>query len=561
MSVDLDKTYDAIVVGSGAAGGVAAKELTEGGLEVLLLEAGPKLDPSTFLSHRWPYEMPFRGFDKPSDKEKIYPNQWTSSEYTRPLYIDEREHPYTTTPGTSWIWVRSRCVGGKILHWSRNARRLSDYDFKAADRDGYGENWPITYEELAPYYDKHESFVGVSASIENIPHLPDGKYLPPFPLNCGERIVQKVAPTLGLGMRVIPKRAAMRSRSINGLAACHHCGHCGRGCDIGVFWNSISDTLPAAAKLGRLTLRPDAVVREIVVDNNGSPRGVSFVDRLSKENYEAKGRVVVLGASALESTRIMLNSISRFWPDGIANSSGVLGHYLMDNIGGPNVSGLLPQLRDREVVNEDGKASGVDIVPYRNIDSRHPKFIRSYVHEGGSGARAFPYFARSISGYGQKFKRTVRSYYTAPIAFGTRGEMLARFENYVGIDKDVVDAWGIPVLKFHCRMSDNEREMAKDAVQNLKALMEALGAEHVSVRDRLMDPGFAIHCMGTARMGADPRKSVLNKFNQAHDVKNLFVVDGACFVTSGGYGPTLTIGALAARASDYIVNQMKTGEL
>ena len=258
-----------------------------------------------------------------------------------------------------------------------------------------------------------------------------------------------------------------------------------------------------------------------MVDNNGKPSGVRFVDRLNKQDYEAKGRVVVLGASALESTRIMLNSVSRFWPDGIANSSGVLGHYIMDNIGGPRVTGLLPQLRDRDVVNEDGKSSGVDIVPYRNIDSRHPKFIRSYVHEGGSGARQFPGFARSMTGYGQKFKRTVRSYYTTPITFITRGEMLARFENYVEIDKDVVDAWGIPVLKFNCRMSDNEREMAKDAIENLKALFEALGAENVNARDQLMDPGYSVHGMGTARMGNDPKKSVLNKFNQAHDLKNL----------------------------------------
>jgi choline dehydrogenase-like flavoprotein len=257
----------------------------------------------------------------------------------------------------------------------------------------------------------------------------------------------------------------------------------------------------------------------------------------------------------------MLNSVSRSWPDGIANSSGVLGHYLMDNIGGPAVSGLLPQLRDREVVNEDGKSSGIDIVAYRNIDSHHPKFLRSYVHEGGSGARMFPSFARSMVGYGNQFKRTVRSYYTTPLAFNTRGEMLARWENYVEIDADVVDAWGIPVLKFHCEMSDNEREMAKDAVENLKALFEALGAENVQARDTLMGVGYAIHGMGTARMGNDPKKSVLNKFSQAHDVKNLFVVDGAGFVTSGGYGPTLTIGALAARASDYIVQQMRRGDL
>jgi choline dehydrogenase-like flavoprotein len=560
--VDLKKTYDVIVVGSGAAGGVAAKELTEGGAQVLLLEAGPSLNPAKdYLTHRWPYEMPFRGFDKPGDRQKFYPKQWTADEYSRGLYIEDPKHPYTTPPGKPYTWVRSRFVGGKMLHWGRNARRLSDYDFKAADRDGYGENWPITYADLAPFYDKVENFVGVAGTIENIPHLPDGKYLPPFPLNCGERMVQKVAPALGLGMRVIPKRAAQRSVSIHGLAACHYCGHCGRGCDIGAFWNSISDTLPAAMKTGRLALQSNAVVRHVTVDVTGKPTGVLFIDRLTKKNYEAKARVIVVGASALESTRIMLNSVSRLWPNGIANSSGVLGHYLMDNFGGPGISGLLPQLRDRRPVNEDGKSSGVDIVAYRNITSRHPKFIRSYTHEGGSGARLFPGYARSLVGYGSEFKKSVRSWYTAPIGFNTRAEVLARYENYIEIDKNVVDAWGVPVLKIHCQFGDNEREMAKDAVENLRALFHALRAEHVRVTTEIQAPGSMIHDMGTARMGNDPKKSVLNKFNQAHDVKNLFVVDGAAFVTSGGYGPTLTIGALAARASDYIVNQMKRGDL
>ena len=558
--LDLKKNYDAIVVGSGAAGGFAAKELTEGGMEVLLLEAGPQLNPAKDLfTHRWPYEMPFRGFDKPGDREKYYPNQWTSDEYSRRLYIEEPEHPYTTAPGMPYTWVRSRCLGGKMLHWGRHARRLSDYDFKAADRDGYGENWPITYAELAPHYDKVESFVGVSGSIENLPHVPDGKYLPPFPLTCGEQIVQKAAPKVG--MRVIPKRAAQRPVSVNGLAACHYCGHCGRGCDVGAFWNSVSDTLPAARKTGRLTLRTDAVVSEIVVDGNGKPRGVLFIDRLSKKSYEAKGRVIVLGASALESTRIMLNSVSRFWPNGIGNSSGVLGHYLMDNFGGPGISGFIPQLRDRTPVNEDGKAAGVLIVPYRNIESRHPKFIRSYIHEGSAGTRMFPGYARTMAGYGSQFKKTVRSFYTAPISFNTRAEVLARWENRIEIDKNVVDAWGIPVLKMHCQFGDNEREMAKDAVENLKALFQALGAENVRVTTGIQNPGSMIHDMGTARMGSDPKKSVLNKFNQAHDVKNLFVVDGACFVTSGGYGPTLTIAALAARASEYIISRLKRGEL
>jgi choline dehydrogenase-like flavoprotein len=314
-------------------------------------------------------------------------------------------------------------------------------------------------------------------------------------------------------------------------------------------------------RTGRLTLRPDSVVREITVDRNGRPNGVSFIDRSTKAEYSAKARVVVLGASALESTRILLNSRSRFWPNGLANSSGVLGRYLMDNIGGPDVTGYLPQLRDRTPVDEDGKAGGVDIVAYRNINDRHSKFIRSYVHEGGSGAGMFPSIARSLVGYGSQFKKTVRSYYTAPVSFNTRGEMLARYENYVELDSTAVDAWGIPVLRIHCQFSDNEREMAKDSVENLKALFAALGAEQVRVSERLQAPGSMIHDMGTARMGADPKTSVLDKYNACHDAKNLYVVDGACFVTSGGYGPTLAIGALSARASDHIVTGMKKGDL
>jgi choline dehydrogenase-like flavoprotein len=559
---DLNKTYDVIVVGSGASGGFAAKELTEGGLRVLLLEAGTYLDPATdFETHRWPYEMPFRGFDKPGDRDSIYPNQYTADEYSRALYIDGREHPYTTPSDKPYRWVRSRCVGGKLLHWGRNARRLSDFDFKAADRDGYGENWPISYADLAPYYDKVESFIGVSASIENIAHYPDGKYLPPFPLNCGEKIVQKLAPSLGLGMRVVPKRAAQRTVSIHGLPACHYCGNCERGCDIGAFWNSASDTLQAASRTGRLTLRPNSVVRKILVDDTGRAKGVSFVDRNTKKDYEAKGRVVVLGASALESTRIMMNSQSRYWPNGIANSSGLLGHYLMDNFGGPGVTGLLPVLRDREPVNEDGKAVGIDIVPYRNITSKHPAFIRSYVHEGGSGARIFPWHAKTMVGYGNQFKSTIRSYHGAYIGFNTRAEVLARVENFVELDRNTVDKWSIPTLKIHCKFGVNETAMANDAVENLTALFDALNAEHIQVDRNILTPGSMIHDMGTARMGNDPKKSVLNRYNQTHDVSNLFVVDGAAFVTSGGYGPTLTIAALSVRASEFILQELKRDEI
>ena len=318
-----------------------------------MLEAGKELDPAKdFNQHAFPYRMKYRGFDRPGERARTYPNQWTANEYSKHLYVKDAEHPYTTPKGKPFVWVRSRFLGGKLLHWGRNARRLSDYDFRAADRDGFGENWPIRYADMAPYYDKVESFVGVAASIENIPHLPDGKYLPPMPLNCCEKIIQKIAPKVG--MRVIPKRAAMRTRSIHGLGKCHYCGSCGYGCDAGAFWNSVSDCLPAAMKTGRMTLRTNAVVREVLVDENGKARGVAFVDRLTKKDYEVRSKVVVLAAAGWESTRIMLNSVSRIWPNGIANSSGVLGHYLMDNFGGPRVSGLLPQLFGNDIHNEDG---------------------------------------------------------------------------------------------------------------------------------------------------------------------------------------------------------------
>jgi choline dehydrogenase-like flavoprotein len=560
---DPRKIYDAIVVGTGAAGGWATKELAERGMEILVLEAGPQLDPAKdFLTHAWPYEMKYRGFDRPGERERTYPKQWTADEYSKQLYITDAEHPYTTAEGKSFRWVRSRFVGGKILHWGREVRRLSDLDFRAAEHDGFGENWPIRYADLAPYYDKVESFVGVSGSVENIPHVPDGKYLPAMPLNCGEKIIRKAAPKVG--MRLIVQRTAMRTRSINGLARCHYCGDCGRGCDVGAFWNSISDTLPAARKTGRMTLRPNSVAREILVDENGKARGVSFVDRATKKDYEVRSRAVVLGASALESTRILLNSVSRFWPNGMANSSGVLGHYLMDNFGYEHaMTALLPQLAGAKVTNEDGKSSGSFIVPYRNINDRHPRFIRSYLHETWSGARRFPGYALGLSGFGSEFKKQVRQNHPALVGFhhSFLGEMLSRWENYVEIDKDVKDAWGIPVLKIHCQFSDNEREMAADALENLKELLHTAGAEVLSYGEKLRPPGSMIHEMGTCRMGDDPNKSVLNKFNQAHEVSNLFVVDGSSFVTSAGYGPTLTIGALAARASDYLVDEYKRDNL
>jgi choline dehydrogenase-like flavoprotein len=539
---------------------MAAKELTERGMEVLVLEAGPMVDPKRdFLSHQWPYEMPYRGFDKPGERERTYWNQPYANEYNKHLFVNDTEHPYTTDPGKPFVWVRARVVGGKTLTWGRLSWRLSDLDFKAASHDGFGDDWPISYADIAPYYDRAEEFIGVSGSIENIPHLPDGKFLPPMSLNCGEQILKKHVTRMG--MHLIPGRKAMLTKSHRGRAKCHFCGNCDYGCDTTAMFSSINSTLPAARATGRLTLRPNSVVRHIIVDKEGKAAGIGFFDRLTKRYYEERARVVVLGAAALESTRIMLNSVSDRYPNGIANSSQVLGHYLMDHFGGQGGIGFLPTLKGAEVRNEDGKASGFYIPRFRNLKDRHPKFIRGYGYEGLSGARIYPSFAKNLSGFGKEFKTSVRRYYTAPVLFGTRAEMLARWENFVEIDKQKVDAWGIPVLKIHVQHSDNEREMARDAAEMAEHILHEAGAEEVRTIRLLTPPGQVIHEMGTCRMGNDPKKSVLNKFNQSHEVKNLFVVDGGAFASGACQNPTLTILALTMRACDYLVEEYKRGNL
>jgi choline dehydrogenase-like flavoprotein len=333
-------------------------------------------------------------------------------------------------------------------------------------------------------------------------------------------------------------------------------------------FNSLASTLPAAAATGRMTLRPNSVVRHVTVDNRtGKADGVAFVDRVTREEFEVKARVVVLAASTLESTRIMLNSKSRQHPSGLGNSSGKLGHYLMDHFGGIGASGYFHILAGKDAMNEDGKAAGLLVPRFRNIskETRQGRFIRGYGFECGSGARIFPAFAKNpnvIPGFGSEFKKRVRHYYTSPVSLTTRAEMLPRFENFVEIDPDgVVDAWGVPVLKIHIQYSDNEREMARDAADTSEEILRAAGAEVVSTGGRITAPGRIIHELGTARMGEDGKRSVLNKFNQSWDVKNLFVVDGAAFVTSANQNPTLTILALTMRACDYIVDQYKRGNL
>jgi choline dehydrogenase-like flavoprotein len=561
------KVYDAIIIGSGASGGMAAKELTGRGLEVLVLEAGPPVDPlKDFSTHKWPYEAMYRGFGPPGWKDQEQWMQDTASHFSRHFYVKDTEHPYTTDPGKPFLWVRARIVGGKTLHWGRLSWRLSDLDFKAASHDGFDVDWPISYKEIAPYYDRAEEWIGVSGDRDGLAHQPDGNFLPPMKLTCGEQLLKKGS--LKTGRPAIVSRVAMLTATkphMKGRAACHYCGNCGEGCDVGAMFNSVVSTLPAAAATGRMVLRPNSVVRHIIVDTNtGNAKGVAFVDRVTFQEQEAFGKLVIVAASTLESTRILLNSKSRQHANGLGNSSGALGHYLVDHFGGIGASGYFEVLAGRDPVNEDGKASGLFIPRFRNIDekSKHPRFLRGYGFECGAATPGFPWMAKGTPGIGSEFKKQVRRAYTTPVYMTTRAAMLSRFENYAEIDPDgVVDAWGVPVLKIHIQHSDNEREMAKDAAECSEEILRAAGAVVTSTGGRMSAPGRIIHELGTARMGDDPKTSVLNKFNQMHDVKNVFVTDGAAFVNSANQNPTLTILALTMRACDYIADEMKRGSL
>jgi choline dehydrogenase-like flavoprotein len=576
---DLKKTYDAVIVGSGAAGGMAAHVLTSHGFEVLLLEAGKKLPIEKELkSMEWPYDHPRRGSMPPSSHALTrneynirprpyakglryqhvysYVQGWNGSDYSKNIVVDEKDHPYT---GDSYAWVRARTLGGKTAIWGRLALRLSDYDFKAAERDGYGESWPISYKDIAPYYDKVDTYLGISGLKENLPHLPDSLFQRPNRFTKGELMFRESLKKMG---RVItPYRAGVTTDGLKHnkyRSKCFGRGACNRragGCDIHAAFDSPTGLIYPAMDTGKLTLRTNSTVYEITMDRNtGKASGVSFIDTETGKTYQAKAKTVILGASTLESARLMLLSK-------VGNSSGHVGHNFCEHLMGPGVTGIIKDLVGKPHTLDDGRAGGFYLPRFRNLADKHPDFLRGYGFEGEAGAHMFPGHALETPGFGADFKKRVRDYSGAFISMGGFGEVLPRYDNYVEIDPEVKDRWGIPVLRFHIKFGENEQKMAKDMADQAREMFVNAGIEVIGVDREVLTPGWSIHELGTARMGNDPKKSVLNQFQQSHDVKNLLVVDGSSHVSASCQNPTWTIMALAWRSCDHLADLMKKGEV
>jgi choline dehydrogenase-like flavoprotein len=555
----LQQTYDAIVVGSGATGGWAAKQLAEAGLKVVLLEAGRAVSPTEFTEHTPAYQLQYRDHSPEIARTRPIQKQcYACMEYNYEWFVNDLENPYSTPPDKPFTWQRLRVLGGRSLVWGRQSYRLSDNDFKAASRDGYDVDWPISYADLAPYYDIVEKYVGITGAAEGNEMLPDGQFLPPMKMSCGEvllrdRVKAKFGRTVTIG------RAAVLTQNHNGRLACHYCGPCERGCRTFSYFSSPFTTVAHAQNSGNCTLITNAVVSHVNMDNaTNKANGVTYVDRLTRQVKEVRGKSVILCAQALESARILLNSSTREYPKGLANSSGALGHYLMDHVVGGGASGHLPDMKVRPDANEPQRPNGIYVPRFRNtpFSKKHSQFIRGYGYQGEGGAE----FNFGAEGYGTSFKGAVKEGVYS-IGLGAFGESLARWDNYIEIDSSLKDAWGIPALRIVMSHGDNEAALMDDAAAQAAEMLEAAGAKDIKVQAHVEMPGMAIHELGTARMGNDPQKFVLNAFNQTHDVKNLFVMDGASFVSSACQNPTLTMMAITVRACTHLTERFKKGEV
>jgi choline dehydrogenase-like flavoprotein len=557
--------YDAIVVGSGISGGWAAKELTEKGLRTIVLEAGRPIDPAVdYVEHVAPYEKRYRGMGDRKRLERYQPIQrqcGACDEYAGKFFVNDLDNPYSFPADKPFSWIRGRQVGGRSIMWGRCVYRWSDLDFEANAREGVAVDWPIRYRDLAPWWSYVEKFVGIQGRREGLAHLPDGEFQQPWPLNAAEQKSRDILLTKFGGERLITNaRLAVLTEDHLGRQKCHLCGTCYRGCTTLSYFSSVNATLPAARKTGRLTLRPFSVVHSVIYDpRTKKATGVRVVDGNTKEMFEVNAKVIFLCASALESTRILLNSGTAEFPAGLGNSSGELGYNLMDHIMDGGATGDLPWAKDRREVGR--RPDAIYVPRFRNIKTKHPDFLRGYGFEGRAERQGWERGSET-EGFGGEFKKSlIGDLGPWQLNLGGFGEMLPRHENYVEIDPNLVDAWGIPALRVHCAYSANELKMQEDMVVTAVEMLEAVGATDISTYKENNPPGLVIHETGTARMGRDPKTSVLNAHNQMWDVPNVFMTDGACMTSTANQNPSITYMALTARAADYAVGQMKKREL
>ena len=520
------QTTDVLIIGSGHSGGMAAKILTEKGIRCLMLNAGPVVDVTRQAQRKSPSELPFRGFKPPGKLEHVF----QANEFNANVWVDENEVPYTFNPAKPYNWVRVRLFGGRSLFWSRQSFRLSDYEFKAKSHDGFGEDWPIDHAELSPFYSRVEEIFQVTGALDGPPQMPNGNFVLDDAQWSGsmQRFIAAAKP---MGVPVCKQR---RATGRDGLAS------------------SVNLLLPDAERTRNLTSIQNAVVREITVDKNtGQPNGCRFLDRLSHREMSVNARVVVLAAGTLETTRLLLNS-------GLANSSGVVGHYLSDQIYGAGLVCSVPEARGGNA--DKSLMGGGAIIPrFRNISSKSDKFLRGYALNVTSTTGSMG--ASNFAEYGEELDRKMDEYAGSGFHMTIMGEVLARYENHVRINKQKTDAWGIPVLHVETRYTANEYNMAADAVDTMSEVVHNAGFEVLSQNKLPNPPGYSIHEVGTCRMGDDPKKSVLNRWSQSHDHKNLWVVDGAGFSSTGWQNPTMTILALSMRASERLADEMKKGNV
>jgi choline dehydrogenase-like flavoprotein len=557
--------FDAIVVGSGIAGGWAAKELCEKGLRTLVLEAGRDIVPEKdYVEHVAPWEMHFRGR---GDRRKLAAEQpiqrdcYACDEMGSRFFVNDIENPYTQGEGTDFKWIRGRQVGGRSIMWGRQVYRWSDLDFEANLKDGHGVDWPIRYADIAPWYSYVERFVGVTGNKEGLPQLPDGEFQKPMGLTCVEEHVRDTLKSKFSDGRILTiGRAAVLTEALNGRNACHYCGPCERGCITRSYFSSPNATLPAAKSTGKLVLRPNSVVESVIFDpKTRRVSGVRVIDANSMTALEFKAKIVFMCASTIESARILLNSKSTDFPDGLGNSSGELGRNLMDHTMGGRAGGNFDGWTDK--ISYGRRPNGIYIPRFRNVNAKTQMkdFIRGYGMQGG-GSRG-RVNSDNVPGFGAEYKVALREWGPWGFSVGGWGECLPNRDNRVTLDESKKDKWGMPAAKIACKWGENDIKLVKDASISAAEMLEAAGAKNITTEDTPTPMGLCIHEMGTARMGRDPKTSVLNGWNQCWDALNLFVTDGACMTSSGCQNPSITYMAITARAAEFAVEELKRRNL